>query len=159
MCRSRLVLASINSSCVLKVGVGFISRIQHSTTGSDFNTTRRTYLSRVIPPRTWQPFHTMSPTYTMSAHLCKQIYTSWRQARQTSPDPSPLPSAPPPAGAAISTTTSYFPRSPSPSPSASSENVSTDRGESSQQHHHHPSAPGSGSQAPSSSGWRWRSSR
>jgi hypothetical protein len=28
----------------------------------------------------------MSPTYTMSAHLCKQIYSSWRQARQTSPD-------------------------------------------------------------------------
>ncbi|KAK2593689.1 hypothetical protein QQS21_008597 [Conoideocrella luteorostrata] len=24
----------------------------------------------------------MSPTYTMSAHLCKQFYTSWRQARQ-----------------------------------------------------------------------------
>ncbi len=29
----------------------------------------------------------MSPTYTMSAHLCKQIYSSWRQARQTSPEP------------------------------------------------------------------------
>lgn len=24
----------------------------------------------------------MSPTYTMSAHLCKQIYASWRQTRQ-----------------------------------------------------------------------------
>ncbi|KFG80311.1 ste12 interacting protein [Metarhizium anisopliae] len=23
----------------------------------------------------------MSPTYTMSAHLCKQFYASWRQSR------------------------------------------------------------------------------
>ncbi|RFN49661.1 ste12 interacting protein [Fusarium flagelliforme] len=25
-------------------------------------------------------------TYTMTAHLCKQIYASWRQARQPSPE-------------------------------------------------------------------------
>lgn len=25
----------------------------------------------------------MAPTYTMSAHLCKQICTSWRDAHQT----------------------------------------------------------------------------
>lgn len=30
---------------------------------------------------------TMSPTYTMSAHLCKQIYSSWRQTRHPSPEP------------------------------------------------------------------------
>ncbi|KAI0448427.1 hypothetical protein F5B21DRAFT_510154 [Xylaria acuta] len=30
----------------------------------------------------------MSPTYTMSAHLCKEIYKSF-QNRQTSPEPSP----------------------------------------------------------------------
>ena len=27
----------------------------------------------------------MSPTYTMSAHLCKQIYASWRQTHDASP--------------------------------------------------------------------------
>jgi hypothetical protein len=26
----------------------------------------------------------MAPTYTMSAHLCKQFYASWRQTRQPS---------------------------------------------------------------------------
>jgi hypothetical protein len=30
----------------------------------------------------------MSPTYTMTGHLCKQIYTSWRQSRHPSPEPS-----------------------------------------------------------------------
>ncbi|EWG40260.1 hypothetical protein FVEG_02728 [Fusarium verticillioides 7600] len=28
-------------------------------------------------------------TYTMTAHLCKQIYASWRQTRQPSPDLAP----------------------------------------------------------------------
>ncbi|KAL2159684.1 hypothetical protein VTH06DRAFT_2253 [Thermothelomyces fergusii] len=54
----------------------------------------------------------MSPTYTMSAHLCKQIYSSWRQARQGSSDDAsrldgsaasayfPRPSSPPAAAAA-----------------------------------------------------------
>lgn len=32
----------------------------------------------------------MSPTYTMSAHLCKQIYASWRQTHDhTSPTSTP----------------------------------------------------------------------
>ncbi|KAI0179374.1 hypothetical protein GGR52DRAFT_570258 [Hypoxylon sp. FL1284] len=54
----------------------------------------------------------MSPTYTMSAHLCKQIQKSF-QTRNTSPEPqnsAPQNSAP--------VTTTYLPtfrRSPSPS--------------------------------------------
>lgn len=36
----------------------------------------------------------MSPTYTMSAHLCKQIYTSWIQTRNDAL-PSPPVSAKP----------------------------------------------------------------
>ncbi|KND88962.1 hypothetical protein TOPH_06437 [Tolypocladium ophioglossoides CBS 100239] len=35
----------------------------------------------------------MAPTYTMSAHLCKQVYASWRQTRH---QPSPPPPPPPP---------------------------------------------------------------
>ncbi|KAK1771105.1 ste12 interacting protein [Phialemonium atrogriseum] len=50
----------------------------------------------------------MSPTYTMSAHLCKQIYSSWRQTRQTSPE---APLSPPTTNI---TQPSYFRRSPSP---------------------------------------------
>ncbi|KAK4177873.1 hypothetical protein QBC36DRAFT_183997 [Triangularia setosa] len=51
----------------------------------------------------------MSPTHTMSAHLCKQIVSSWRESRQgnsrhSSPESSPLPSPP-------NNMTSYFPRS------------------------------------------------
>ncbi|TDZ35177.1 hypothetical protein C8035_v009925 [Colletotrichum spinosum] len=49
----------------------------------------------------------MSPTYTMSAHLCKQIYASWRETRRS---PSDLPSP----GVQAPSMTSYFPRSPSP---------------------------------------------
>ncbi|KAH0426194.1 ste12 interacting protein [Colletotrichum camelliae] len=49
----------------------------------------------------------MSPTYTMSAHLCKQIYASWRETR---PSPSNMPSP----GVQAPNMTSYFPRSPSP---------------------------------------------
>ncbi|GKT60770.1 STE12 interacting protein [Colletotrichum tofieldiae] len=34
----------------------------------------------------------MSPTYTMSAHLCKSIYASWRETRRSPSDlPSPGP--------------------------------------------------------------------
>ncbi|KAF4973220.1 hypothetical protein FSARC_425 [Fusarium sarcochroum] len=33
-------------------------------------------------------------TYTMTAHLCKQIYASWRQTRQPSPELA-IPSSPP----------------------------------------------------------------
>ncbi|KAK4248784.1 hypothetical protein C7999DRAFT_30764 [Corynascus novoguineensis] len=83
----------------------------------------------------------MSPTYTMSAHLCKQIYSSWRQARQSSPDASPLPS-PPTTDFSNSrnsnTTSSYFPRPSSPA----SEKCSMDS-ERSSVSSHPPSSPGS----------------
>ncbi|KAK1999317.1 hypothetical protein LX36DRAFT_574585 [Colletotrichum falcatum] len=49
----------------------------------------------------------MSPTYTMSAHLCKSIYASWRETRRS---PSDLPSP----GVQAPNMASYFPRSPSP---------------------------------------------
>ncbi|KAF4974689.1 hypothetical protein FZEAL_8436 [Fusarium zealandicum] len=49
-------------------------------------------------------------TYTMTAHLCKQIYASWRQTRQPSPEMS-LSSSP--------TSSSFMrPMSRSPSPPA-----------------------------------------
>ena len=63
----------------------------------------------------------MSPTYTMSAHLCKQIYSSWRQTKQSSPEPSPLPSPP---TSIISAP--YFSRPSSPSEKRS---MDSDRGE------------------------------
>jgi len=47
----------------------------------------------------------------MSAHLCKQIASSWRQARQTSPEPHPLPSPP---TASFGSSASYFSRPSSP---------------------------------------------
>ncbi|KAK6216720.1 hypothetical protein QIS74_06834 [Colletotrichum tabaci] len=37
----------------------------------------------------------MSPTYTMSAHLCKSIYASWRETRR-SPSDLPSPGVPAP---------------------------------------------------------------
>ncbi|KAK0728494.1 hypothetical protein B0T26DRAFT_640081 [Lasiosphaeria miniovina] len=82
----------------------------------------------------------MSPTYTMSAHLCKQIYASWRQTRQSSPDPSPLPSPP-----TSNTPGSYFQRSPSPE----KQSMDNDRSDS-------PSNPPT-SQQPSNSSWKWGS--
>ncbi|KAH8127571.1 hypothetical protein ACSS6W_006733 [Trichoderma asperelloides] len=37
----------------------------------------------------------MSPTYTMSAHLCRQFYTSWNQSRrQTATTEAAKPAAP-----------------------------------------------------------------
>ena len=63
----------------------------------------------------------MSPTYTMSAHLCKQIYSSWRQTKQSSPDLSPLPSPP---TSIISAP--YFSRPSSP---AEKRSMDSDRGE------------------------------
>lgn len=40
----------------------------------------------------------MSPTYTMSAHLCRQFYTSWNQSRrQTASTEAVKPAAPPSA--------------------------------------------------------------
>ncbi|KAM5356992.1 hypothetical protein ACJZ2D_016726 [Fusarium nematophilum] len=47
-------------------------------------------------------------TYTMTAHLCKQIYASWRQTRQTSPEPALSTSPPSPS------LMRPFSRSPSP---------------------------------------------
>ncbi|KAF4454668.1 ste12 interacting [Fusarium albosuccineum] len=64
-----------------------------------------------LPPHkqtTLQP--PLKMTYTMTAHLCKQIYASWRQTRQPSPEPS-ISSSP------LSTSPSLmrpFSRSPSP---------------------------------------------
>ncbi|KAI1332945.1 hypothetical protein F5Y16DRAFT_357057 [Xylariaceae sp. FL0255] len=47
----------------------------------------------------------MSPTYTMSAHLCKEIYKSF-QNRRTSPEPTTTSTILPPVG--------FLRRSPSP---------------------------------------------
>ncbi|KAI1767164.1 hypothetical protein GGR53DRAFT_483271 [Hypoxylon sp. FL1150] len=80
----------------------------------------------------------MSPTYTMSAHLCKQIYKSF-QTRQTSPEPQS--NAPP-----TTHVPTYLRRSPSPSPQPEKRSMDSDRSDSS-----HPSSP---STSPSSS-WRW----
>ncbi|KAH6845136.1 hypothetical protein B0I37DRAFT_379270 [Chaetomium sp. MPI-CAGE-AT-0009] len=81
----------------------------------------------------------MSPTYTMSAHLCKQIYTSWRQARQTSPDPNPLPSTP----------TAFLNNiSPRPSSPIEKRSMDSDRSE---------SLPPPLTRQPSGSNWRWGS--
>ena len=85
----------------------------------------------------------MSPTYTMSAHLCKQIYKSYRD-RQTSPEPSH----------STQTTSWTSPvmsrRSLSPDKRTS---VDSDRSDSSSS-----SAPSSPmSRSPSSSGWSWSS--
>ncbi|KAK4225340.1 hypothetical protein QBC38DRAFT_368969 [Podospora fimiseda] len=80
----------------------------------------------------------MSPTYTMSAHLCKQIYSSWRQTRQSSPDPLPSPPT--------NTFGSYFPQSQQRS---SLEKRSMDNGD------RHDTSPSS---SPNSRGnWKWGS--
>ncbi|KAK4153601.1 hypothetical protein C8A00DRAFT_15171 [Chaetomidium leptoderma] len=81
----------------------------------------------------------MAPTYTMSAHLCKQIYSSWRQARQTSPDSHPLPSPP--------TTASHFSRPSSPT---GKQSMDSERSE--------PPHPPLTRQT-SGSNWRWGGSR
>ncbi|AEO62443.1 uncharacterized protein THITE_107962 [Thermothielavioides terrestris NRRL 8126] len=83
----------------------------------------------------------MAPTYTMSAHLCKQIYSSWRQTRQSSPEPHPLPSPP----ASTASTASYLPRSPSPE----KQSLDSERGEAS-----HPPLT---RQSSLGSSWRWGS--
>ncbi|KAI0885733.1 uncharacterized protein GGS22DRAFT_161759 [Annulohypoxylon maeteangense] len=77
----------------------------------------------------------MSPTYTMSAHLCKQIYKSF-QTRQTSPEPLSSPTT-------TTYTSTYLRRSPSPTPEKRS--MDSDRGDSTA----HSTSP------PSSSGWKW----
>jgi hypothetical protein len=106
------------------------------------------------PTETTQPAFTrakkqtinMSPTYTMSAHLCKQIYSSWRQARQPSPEPSsPLPSPPSSSiGSGTASASSYFQQSRPASPEKRS--LDNERGG-------EPSL----SRQPSGSNWRWGS--
>lgn len=76
----------------------------------------------------------------MSAHLCKQIYSSWRQARQSSPEPLP---SPPTSNNLIG---SYFPR-----PQSSSEKRSMDN-ERAEPLSRQPSNS-------SNSTWKWGSSR
>ncbi|KAH8201946.1 hypothetical protein TruAng_003938 [Truncatella angustata] len=77
----------------------------------------------------------MSPTHTISAHLCKQIYTSWKETRQpqTAMDTTYVSTAPYPAR-----------RSPSPE----KRSMDSDRSDSS-------SPPMSRSS--SSSSWKWGS--
>ncbi|AEO56037.1 hypothetical protein MYCTH_2300487 [Thermothelomyces thermophilus ATCC 42464] len=95
----------------------------------------------------------MSPTYTMSAHLCKQIYSSWRQARQSSPDTSPLPSPPTAlSNRHDSNTASYFPRPSSPT---ANEKYSMDSERNLSSHPPSPSLSPSGSGS-SGSGSSWR---
>lgn len=77
----------------------------------------------------------MSPTYTMSAHLCKQVYTSWRQARQGPPSPT--------ADGALATDAALVRRSPSPE----KRSMDSDRGDAAS------TAPSS----PAPLGWRWGS--
>ncbi|KAK3988305.1 hypothetical protein QBC44DRAFT_103410 [Cladorrhinum sp. PSN332] len=79
----------------------------------------------------------MSPTYTMSAHLCKQIYSSWRQTKQSSPDPLPSPPT--------NTFGSYFPQQQRSSSPSSLEKRSMDNGD---RHDTSPSPRGN---------WRWGS--
>lgn len=76
----------------------------------------------------------MSPTYTMSAHLCKQVYTSWRQTRQGPASPTAADGTPALAAAR---------RSPSPE----KRSMDSDRGDTSS------TTPSS----PASPGWRWGS--
>lgn len=78
----------------------------------------------------------MSPTYTMSAHLCKQIYSSWRQ---THPDPSHV------SNTAASTPSYYPQRSPSPE----KRSMDSDRSDS-------PPSPPLSRQ--NSSNWKWNRS-
>lgn len=84
---------------------------------------------------------TMSPSPHLSAHLCKQIYSSWRQTRQTSPElrPSSLPSPP-----TTNVTPAHYQRSSSPQNIKRS--MDTDRSDAS-------SAAGS----PPNSSWKWGS--
>ncbi|KAI0433581.1 hypothetical protein F5Y09DRAFT_298829 [Xylaria sp. FL1042] len=83
----------------------------------------------------------MSPTYTMSAHLCKQIYKSY-QNRQVSPELNSN------SQGTTSWTSAISRRSPSPDKRTS---VDSDRSDSS-------SAPSSPmSRSPSGSSWSWGS--
>lgn len=107
------------------------------------------------PPKSSNPTtqDTMSPTYTMSAHLCKQIYSSWRQTHPNGnantnagagASATPLPSPPAMPTAPIS----YFRRSPSPDNNKRS--MDNDRSDPA-------SASSSLSSSPPTSSWRWGS--
>ncbi|KAL2115815.1 hypothetical protein VTJ04DRAFT_10070 [Mycothermus thermophilus] len=87
----------------------------------------------------------MSPTHTISAHLGKEILSSWRRARQTSPEPNPFPS--PSQGFFSTTAASYFPR-----PSSPSEKRSMDSDRNSEPSSQQPLA-----RQTSVSSWRWGS--
>ncbi|KAK4141288.1 uncharacterized protein C8A04DRAFT_14223 [Dichotomopilus funicola] len=93
----------------------------------------------------------MSPTYTMSAHLCKQIYSSWRQARQTSPEPNPLPSPSAVLNNQYTTATSYFQRASSPNASEK-RSMDSDRSETPATRQSSPAAGSNQNQ-----NWRWGS--
>ncbi|KAI1850585.1 hypothetical protein JX266_003867 [Neoarthrinium moseri] len=79
----------------------------------------------------------MSPSHTISTHLCKQIYTSWQQSRQ-------------PQGVAVepSAPSAYLRRSPSPE----KRSMDSDRSDASLA----PSSPPM-SRSTSNSSWKWSS--
>lgn len=85
----------------------------------------------------------MSPTYTMSAHLCKQIYSSWIQTRNDA-----LPSPPVSAKPVPAPNMNTMRRSPSPSASHDGGKRSMDDDGSSRR-----SSLGS---SPPGSGWTWQ---
>ncbi|KAJ6784742.1 hypothetical protein PWT90_08792 [Aphanocladium album] len=64
--------------------------------------------------------HNMSPTYTMSAHFCRQVYSSWRETRRGSTPSATSRDTPDLGLAAVKSNTS------SPSPRSSFSSVSSD---------------------------------
>ncbi|KAF5025238.1 hypothetical protein F66182_2704 [Fusarium sp. NRRL 66182] len=92
------LFASIRKSAT-KVGLGVedvgVPQAARSTPGTDDKAPPPdcAYLAllALLSP---QICNTTKMTYTMTAHLCKQIYASWRQARQPSPDLAPPNSTP-----------------------------------------------------------------
>ncbi|ODA80383.1 hypothetical protein RJ55_03341 [Drechmeria coniospora] len=77
----------------------------------------------------------MAPTYTMSAHLCKQVYASWCQSRQPSSSSSAAASSTSTAAAAAPTTSTPADgflllrrhRSPSPALSEGKRSMDSER--------------------------------
>ncbi|CRK15308.1 hypothetical protein BN1708_011430 [Verticillium longisporum] len=96
------------------------SHLPTQPTSSSHNSTIATLQSHARFPKITTA--NMSPSYTMSSHLCKQIASSWRQTRHGSPDPT-SPTLQPAAA--------YFPSpSPSPSPSREKRSMDSDRSDS-----------------------------
>ena len=56
----------------------------------------------------------MSPTHTMSAHLCHKLYSAWRQDHTGSTSPEPHATSPLPSPTNSSVYGSYFQRPSSP---------------------------------------------